>query len=187
MEDALLKIKDFVRRAHGDQQRKFAHEPYIHHPVRVMEICREYTSHLPILAAALLHDVLEDTATTKDQIQEFLSDVMDERSAMETIQLVIALTDIYTKQQYPQWNRFKRKMKEAERLAAVSGDAQTIKYADIIDNTDIVHADTDFAGRFLSECRELLKKMPRGNPRLHERAMATVNECLEILKHKSVK
>ena len=43
-------------------------------------------------------------------------------------------TDIYTKQNYPGWNRRKRKQKEAERLAVAHPDAQTVKYADIIDN-----------------------------------------------------
>jgi guanosine-3',5'-bis(diphosphate) 3'-pyrophosphohydrolase len=181
MSDILQKVQDFARLAHGTQQRKFADEPYIHHPVRVMETCRAYTQHIPILAAALLHDVLEDTATTKEQIQEFLSGIMDNRSVAETLQLVTALTDIYTKQQYPQWNRRKRKTKEAERLAATSGDAQTIKYADIIDNTDIAYADTDFAPRFLNECRALLQKMTKGNPQLHQKAIDTVNRCLEAL------
>jgi (p)ppGpp synthase/HD superfamily hydrolase len=181
MGNILQKVQDFAAMAHGSQQRKFADEPYIHHPVRVMETCRAYTQHVPILAAALLHDVLEDTATTKEQIQEFLSGIMDQGSVAATLKLVTELADIYTKQQYPQWNRRKLKTKEAERLAAASGDAQTIKYADIIDNTDIAHADTDFAPRFLNECRALLQKMIKGNPQLHQKAIDTVNRCLEEL------
>lgn len=60
--DILKNIEEFARQAHGDQQRKFADEPYIMHPIRVMQLCGEYASDLPVLSAALLHDVLEDTA-----------------------------------------------------------------------------------------------------------------------------
>jgi len=51
---------------------------YIVHPAEVMEICSQYTNDITILAAALLHDVLELTAE---------------------------LTDIYTKEDYPKFNR----------------------------------------------------------------------------------
>ncbi|HYH57162.1 MAG TPA: HD domain-containing protein, partial [Anseongella sp.] len=72
MEETLDEIKDFAGRAHRAQKRKYAGEPYIVHPVRVMEICREYTDDIPLLAAALLHDVLEDTAVRKAEMREFL-------------------------------------------------------------------------------------------------------------------
>ena len=74
MEDVLEKIKDFADRAHGDQKRKYTPDRYIVHPVRVMNICREYTNDISVLAAALLHDVLEDTATTKNEIKDFMKE-----------------------------------------------------------------------------------------------------------------
>jgi guanosine-3',5'-bis(diphosphate) 3'-pyrophosphohydrolase len=181
----IQQVQEFARKAHGSQQRKFADEPYINHPIRVMEICRQFSQHVPVLAAALLHDVLEDTATTREQIHEFLSSIMNQKDTNETLQLVIALTDIYTKEAYPQWNRRKRKSKEVERLAATSPHAQTIKYADILDNTDIVHADTDFAPKFLDECFVLLQKMTTGNQALHQKVKDTVNGYRKELKNKS--
>lgn len=107
---------------------------------------------------------------------------MDKREALATLQLVVELTDIYTKQHYPQWNRRKRKVKEAERLAEVSGDAQMIKYADIIDNMDIVNTDTGFAPKFLAECSTLLQKMGKGNPELHKKATMMVNSSINFMK-----
>lgn len=180
MEDILEKIKEFANSAHGEQRRKFADEPYIEHPVRVMKICQQYTHDVTVLAAALLHDVLEDTPVNKQQMKDFLQTVMDTTKTERTLQLVDDLTDRYVKSNYPQWNRRKRKAKEAERLAETSADSQTIKYADIIDNSaEIVHHTTDFAKVFLLECRALLQKITKGHQQLYQRAVETVNTGLE--------
>jgi len=182
MDELIQKITGFARQAHGDQLRKFADEPYINHLVRVMETCKQYSSDIAILSAALLHDVLEDTTVTRAEIKTFLLPLLNEKKAIHTLKLVEELTDIYTKQQYPEWNRRKRKSKEAERLSKTSSEAQTIKYADIIDNSlDIKDAETDFARVFLFECRILVKVMTRGDSRLHERAVETVQRCIEEL------
>lgn len=45
---------------HKDQKRKVQHDPYISHPYSVAVILSEYTDDQEVLAAALLHDVLED-------------------------------------------------------------------------------------------------------------------------------
>ncbi|MBD0255325.1 MAG: metal-dependent phosphohydrolase, partial [Cytophagales bacterium] len=54
METALTTITAFADRAHGQQMRRYTPERYIVHPVRVMELCREYTTDEAVLAAALL-------------------------------------------------------------------------------------------------------------------------------------
>src|SRR5437762_11401952 len=125
MEEILEQIKDFADKAHGEQTRKYTPDRYIVHPVRVMNICKEYTNDISVLAAALLHDVLEDTTATKDEIKNFLLKLLDKQQAEKTVKLVEELTDVYIKKDYPQWNRRKRKEKEAERLSATSSEAQT--------------------------------------------------------------
>jgi guanosine-3',5'-bis(diphosphate) 3'-pyrophosphohydrolase len=183
MEKILEQIKDFAAKAHGEQRRKFADEPYIAHPIRVMELCAAYTNDITVLAAALLHDVLEDTPVKKEEISSFLLTIMDTGKAQRTLQLVDDLTDRYVKSNYPQWNRRKRKAKEAERLADTGADSQTIKYADIIDNSaEIAHQETDFAKPFLLECNALLKKIVKGNQELYKRAMETVQNGLMHVK-----
>lgn len=176
----LEKIKDFADRAHGNQQRKYSPERYIAHPVRVMEMCRKYTNELPILAAALLHDVLEDTPVAKEKLLPFLQTVMTEEEAKKTTQLVVELTDVYTKAAHPRWNRKKRKQKEAERIQKTSGESQTIRYADIIDNCqgNIEH-DPEFARVFLCECQGLLKLIKSGNEALYKEAVETVDHALQ--------
>ena len=179
MEQAIEKVKDFAKKAHDGQMRKYTPEPYIVHPVRVMKLCKEYTSSAPVLCAALLHDVLEDTDVSKEELRDFLLSVMNEKDAALTLQLVVDLTDVYIKKDYPQWNRRTRKKKEADRIAETSGQAQTIKYADIIDNCkEIVQYDKEFGPKFLQECKMLLQRMTKGNPQLYQRAKDLVEKEL---------
>jgi (p)ppGpp synthase/HD superfamily hydrolase len=149
-----------------------------------METCRQYTADVCILAAALLHDILEDTMYTRDQLSGFLKEVMTAEHASGTLSLVVELTDVYTKSQFPHLNRRKRKAREMDRLEKTSGDSQTIKYADIIDNCrEIVEHDPEFAGRFLSECSGLLQRLKKGNQQLHQRAVDLVNRRMHDLRN----
>jgi guanosine-3',5'-bis(diphosphate) 3'-pyrophosphohydrolase len=169
----------FAFRAHGDQQRKFEQGPYIIHPVRVMQICKEYTNDQKILAAALLHDVLEDTETKEGEMRDFLGKLFSQTDAAHIFQLVDELTDKYSSREYPGLNREQRKNKEALRMETCHPDTHTIKYADIIDNSiTITSADGDFVEKYLQECRQLLRKIDKGNPQLYERVVSTVDKLL---------
>ncbi|WP_207531692.1 HD domain-containing protein [Desertivirga arenae] len=182
MEEILEQVRRFAERAHGEQTRKYSPERYIFHLVRVTEMCREYNHKLPVLAAALLHDVLEDTPVKKEEIRVFLNGVMEKNEVDYTLKLVMELTDIFVKKDYPKWNRRLRKAREAERIEKTSADAQTIKYADIIDNCrEITEKDPEFAAVFLRECKNLLAKITKGNRALYNKAVKTVNDCLWVL------
>lgn len=175
MDTILEAIKEFADQAHGDQTRKYTPERYIVHPVRVMEMCRKYENRLEVLAAALLHDVVEDTPVTNAAIVDFLQTLMPRSQALEIGKLVVELTDVYTKKAYPHLNRKQRKELEAKRLGQASADAQTIKYADIIDNClDILVHDPEFGRKFQAEGRAILKLMTKGNLLLYEIAKATL-------------
>jgi (p)ppGpp synthase/HD superfamily hydrolase len=182
MEKILEQIKTFADRAHGIQLRKYSPDKYIVHPVRVMETCRIYLPTLPVLAAALLHDVLEDTSTTKEQIHDFLLTLMSKEEAEATLELVIELTDVYTKSGYPTLNRRQRKAKERDRMGQVSPEAQTIKYADIMDNVkEISHQDVDFAPVYIRESKLLLEKMTKGNPVLYLQVLQLIQDEEAVL------
>lgn len=173
----------FARQAHAGQMRKFADEPYIQHPIRVMEECRSRNGKLPVLCAALLHDVLEDTAVTPAELESFLKNNMPGPEALHTFELVTDLTDVYVKQAFPKLNRRTRKSKEKERMQTIHPDAQTVKYADIIDNCrNMASKEPDFAPRFLQECKALLAVMDKGDTVLRDKAMHIVNTELEKLK-----
>lgn len=179
----LLQIKAFAARAHGSQKRKYSADSYIVHPIRVMELCRNYTADITVLSAALMHDVLEDTPVRKEEIIRFLTGFMDHQKAGRTLHLVEELTDQYIKSAYPSLNRKKRKEKELERMKTISSDAQTIKYADIIDNCkEIVEHDPGFAKLFLNECLQLLNVLKNGNKDLYNIAYDEVVKGRNLLK-----
>ena len=103
-----------------------------------------FTEDEEVIAAAYLHDTLEDTDTTLDELVENFG----ERVA----QFVHDLTDKYTKEEYPNLNRAERKHLEALRLKGVRPESKLIKYFDIMDNSSsIFHHDTRFAKKYLKE------------------------------------
>lgn len=183
METALDQIVAFAEKAHGEQKRKYTPENYIAHPIRVMNTCKRVTQDICILAAAVLHDVLEDTAIQKPEMENFLKSVMSPEMARRTLKLVVELTDVFVKKDYPKLNRRARKAQELLRLEKTSPDSQTIKYADIIDNSlEIVKYDPDFARVFLYECRANLNKLDKGNQELYQEATQLVNSAIEELR-----
>ncbi|WP_276134614.1 HD domain-containing protein [Polluticoccus soli] len=182
MQEILDKIIAYTDAAHHEQMRRYTPERYIVHPVRVMNTCRAYTADLTVLAAAILHDVLEDTPVTPVELLQFLNTVMTPAEAERTLALVVELTDVYVRDKYPGMSRRERKAKEQDRMSATSADAQTIKYADIMDNcAEIVNHDAHFAPMFLQECRQLLNRMNHGNQDLFHRAMAVVERGLAMV------
>ena len=182
----LDQVKSFAAFAHGDQVRKYSGEAYVYHLFRVMNTCYLYHNSLPVLAAALLHDVLEDTTTTPEELRRYLYKTMPHpEEADETLRLVIELTDVYTQRAYPQLNRRARKEREHERLATISRDAQTIKYADIIDNaTNVAENDPQFAPVLLNEYSSLLDRLYDGEPHLYKKSREKVAECLAQVQGK---
>lgn len=182
-EELLEQVRLFTDKAHGEQMRKYSPERYIVHPIRVMKMVSEYIQDPAVLSAAILHDVLEDTAVSKQELKTFLYSLMVDQQAEKALNIVVELTDIYTKENYPQYNRRKRKRLEADRIKKASAEAHTFKYADIIDNVpEITEHDPDFAARFNAECLDLLYHMKKGVMELREKAFATVNDCMKVLK-----
>jgi (p)ppGpp synthase/HD superfamily hydrolase len=150
----------FAATAHAGQVRKYSALPYIVHPIEVMEIVLT-RSVLPVtedqLVAAVLHDVVEDTPVGLRDITR--------RYGPEVARLVYELTDQFTDPKLG--NRAARKAMERERLATISAEAQTIKYADFISNTkSIVEHDRNFARVYLAEKEAILKVMREGDEAL---------------------
>lgn len=162
---------EFARKAHGDQQRKYKEEMYIEHPKRVAELVRTVPHTPEMICAAYLHDVVEDTPASIQDIQrKFGGKVAD---------LVGELTDEYIKEKYPHLNRRKRKKKEVERQADISKEAKTIKLADVIDNTrDIIKNDPGFAKKYIQEMEALTEALQGGNFKLLMKA------CYEVQRGK---
>jgi (p)ppGpp synthase/HD superfamily hydrolase len=140
----------FARAAHAGQLRKWSGEPYFVHVEAVAKAIAAEGADEATIAAAYLHDTLEDTETTYPElIAEFGSEV-----AM----LVLQLTNVYTSEAYPKLNRRARKALETARLAKAHPKAKAIKRADIADNTStIVGRGGDFAKVYLAEKADMMK------------------------------
>jgi (p)ppGpp synthase/HD superfamily hydrolase len=172
------KLKDIVLLAkdlHGNQKRKYTGEPYVNHTVQVAKIVKNYGGDDIMVYAAVLHDVLEDTDTTKEGLFNHLRQIIGPEKAIEVVKLVQELTDVFTKDDYPDINRKGRKEMEAMRLGSISSKAQTIKYADLLDNgQDIMKNDPKFGKVYLREKEEILKHMNRGNQELYKKCLSSL-------------
>jgi (p)ppGpp synthase/HD superfamily hydrolase len=160
------KALTFATKAHEGQVRKYTGVPYIVHPIEVMEIVKSVSDDAAMHAAALLHDVVEDTDVTIQEIQrEFGEDVAG---------LVDDLTDVSKPED---GNRKLRKGLDRAHSALASDRAQTIKLADMISNgRDILKNDRSFAKLFLSEKDQLLQVMTEGDPKLRAIAEEIVHK-----------
>jgi len=156
----------FALAAHAavGQLRKYTFEPYIVHPAEVASIVKTVDHTDSMVAAAWLHDVVEDTGVSIEVIRaEFGSEVSD---------LVGWLTDV---SRPDHGNRAARKAIDRAHTAAAPAEAQTVKLADLISNTrSIVAHDPKFAETYLAEKRALLAVMTRADAGLLARARSQI-------------
>lgn len=157
--------KQLAGKAHEGQVRKYSGMPYIIHPVEVATIVQTVEGHTDeMIAAALLHDVVEDCDVTFEQIAEEISP--------EVAELVRGLTEVSKPED---GNRAVRKAKDRDFLAQQNAEVQTIKYADIISNTQDIRAnDPSFAKVYIEEMKLLLDVMDKGDLKLREKAKEIV-------------
>lgn len=164
--DIVERARTFATAAHAatGQRRKYTHEPYIVHPEHVVNILRGRSFTTPeMLAAAWLHDVVEDTHVTPLDI--------DDMFGREVALLVMYLTDSRAEV----GNREYRKSVDMRRLGDAPAEAQNIKLADIISNTSsIVKHDPNFAKVYLKEKAAMLEVLTKADPALIEMAKANL-------------
>jgi (p)ppGpp synthase/HD superfamily hydrolase len=164
--DIAERARVFATAAHAavGQLRKYTHEPYIVHPAEVVSIVQTVPHTEAMLAAAWLHDVVEDTGVTIETVRaEFGTEVAD---------LVSWLTDVSRPEQ---GNRAHRKALDRAHTAAAPAEAQTVKLADLISNTRSIMAhDAEFAETYLAEKRLLIEVMTRADAELLARARAQI-------------
>lgn len=158
MMNTVERARIFATAAHAavGQTRKYTGEPYIVHPVEVAKIVESHGGSNAMIAAALLHDVLEDTSVTFD--------VLETEFGSEVAELVLWLTDVSKPED---GNRSTRRALDRQHSAAAPAEAQTVKVADLISNTrSIVAHDPGFAKVYLEEKRLLLEVLTRADPTL---------------------
>lgn len=173
MSDIIQKADEFAEKAHSSigHVRKYCGSPYIIHPRAVAAIVKKHGGDDNMIAAALLHDTIEDTPVCKeDLIKEFGEDIAD---------LVDDLSDISKPED---GNRATRKAIDREHTAMASARAQSIKCADLVHNTlDIVSQDKNFAVVYLKEKEEMLKVMNPSISSLYQLALDALEKGKKLL------
>ena len=116
----------FAVKAHEGALRKGTNLPYILHPLEAAAIAAQMTDDQDIIAAAVLHDVIEDTETTAEDIQrEFgarVADLVSSNTENKRRELPASAT----------WQI--RKQETIEHLKTASRDVKIVAFADKLSN-----------------------------------------------------
>lgn len=159
---------DYATGAHGNQKRKYTGEDYVTHCIAVAETVALVTDDAEVIAAAVLHDTIEDTPCTfTDILLAF---------GPRVAQLVLEVTDA---SKPADGNRATRKLIDLAHLAKSSPEGATIKLADIIDNSkDILAHDANFAKVYLKEKAAALEVLQHGSPVLFNAAEGILEDAI---------
>lgn len=161
--------REFAIKSHKsmNHRRKYTNAPYSEHLQNVANFVDSVTDDPDTLAAAWLHDVVEDTPTLLEDVESAFGN--------SVAYLVDCLTDV---SKPSDGNRAVRKEIDRQHLAKASPQAKTIKLADLIDNCrDICRHNKRFAVVYLQEMGALLKVLGEGDPNLYGLACKTHFEC----------
>jgi len=144
----ITKAFNFAAERHADQRRKGAKaEPYINHPAEVAAILAEHGADAVLIAAAILHDTIEDVGVTYAELAwefgSFVADVVQEVTDNKTLPKQV------------------RKQLQIEHAAHASPRAKMLKIADKIANLKALLASppADWAAARIAEYFEWAKKV----------------------------
>jgi (p)ppGpp synthase/HD superfamily hydrolase len=149
----------FAAVCHQGVYRKYTGDDYITHPIRVAATLSDMGFDDEVVAAAYLHDVVEDCGVTAADLNR--------RFGERVTRLVLEVTDV---SRPADGNRRVRKAIDRDHLAQASADGQSIKLADLLDNlVDVVQHDRAFGKVFVGEAVDLHDVLIRGHPDLRQR------------------
>lgn len=136
--DLLDRAIVFAVGAHHNTERRGKGFPYIVHPMEAVEIVATMTSDQELLAAAALHDTVEDTDVTVQQLREEFGDRIAD--------LVHAESDQFTEGISEEDSWHDRKQAAIDRLAAASHDAKIVAMGDKLSNMRAIWRDYRLRG-----------------------------------------
>lgn len=172
----LTRALAFAADAHANQRRKgAAQEPYINHLIEVMDLVAQATDgdDIELLIAALLHDVIEDTPTTREDVAQ----AFGERVA----EIVTEVTDDMS---LPKPERRRRRIAS---MPHKSKAARIVKTADVISNVRamVISAPAGWTDawklHYLNGCRDLMAAGSGANEELDKlfgETAASAEQCI---------
>ena len=162
----------FATKAHEGQLRKGTDIPYILHPLEAASIVATMTTDDEILAGAVLHDVVEDTNTTIEQIRDLfgerVAEFVDFESEDKRKDLPASIT----------WTI--RKHENIRRLRNAPVDALMITLGDELSNVRAIKRDFDALGD------EIWQRFNQKDKKEHYWYYQSIADCLDELKNYQV-
>ncbi len=140
--DLLDRAIIFAVKAHHNTERRGKGFPYIVHPMEAVEIVSTITPDQELLAAAALHDTIEDTDVTVEQIRAEFGDRIAELVHAESDQINGELFD--GKNEEETWHA--RKQAAIDRLVAAPHDAKIVAMGDKLSNMRAIWRDYQIKG-----------------------------------------
>lgn len=130
-ESLVARAKAFAEKAHASQKRYGKDDrPYVEHLAEVVELVTIAGGTEIDIAAAWLHDVLEDTGATKEDLEREFNELVS--------YIVVCLTDLPHIAKLP---TLQRKKAQALRVAGMKKRVRKIKLADQISNLRSIASD----------------------------------------------
>ena len=169
--DLIQRARAYAIAAHTAtaQIRKYTHAPYWHHCQEVASTVARYAADPAIVATAWLHDVVEDTSVTIEDLRKEFPE--------RAVELVWWLTDASIG---VNGNRAFRKALDRQKLSFAPPEAALIKLADALSNTrDIAEHDPKFAVTYANEKLLLLDEMRSGPLDLRTQLVDQIQHILE--------
>lgn len=132
------KVRLFAAEAHKGQLRKGSDVPYITHPVGVSAILAQYNAGGDVVVAGLLHDTLEDTKMTREELEAHFG------SLIAGLVAEVSEEKLANGQEVP-WEV--RKRQQLDRLRNADLDVVRLKAADVVHNVRSILRDLGWSAR----------------------------------------
>ena len=123
----------YAVKAHAGIERRGKGFPYIVHPMEAVEIVATMTPDQELLSAAVLHDVVEDTPVTVDDLRAEFGDRIATLVEQESDKFVEGVSEADS------WHD--RKQAAIDRLAAAPKDAKMVALGDKLSNMRAIWRD----------------------------------------------
>ena len=144
----------FATKAHAGQFRKGTDRPYILHPIETMAIVMRHTWDDDVIAAAVLHDVVEDTSVTLKRVEK--------EFGARVASLVASVSEDKMKKLPPEATWRARKWQTIFRLKKANEDTKLIVLADNLSNLREMSHDYEEIGD------ELWERFNQKDKKMHE-------------------
>lgn len=171
-------LSDWVREKHEGQFIPKSGLPYFFHLTTVANLAAKVVRLGEEIG--LCHDLLEDTKVTASTLEHTLLRFgYSAKDSKIITTCVVELTDVFTAAAFPDLKKAERKKLEASRLLTISSLAQSVKYADLIDNIRwVIRFDKKKAKKYLKKKRALLEVLNKGDAGLRQNAIHLIAQQL---------